>query len=99
MRANPLLPQLASTPARPVPFVLLFPLPARVLLVFVDLTRPFPTAQQPLEIDLIVKDGEPCCKKHKNVECKQCFGEGTMKKQISKLTKVRGPASFHPSPF
>ncbi|GAA6023785.1 hypothetical protein JCM10207_001194 [Rhodosporidiobolus poonsookiae] len=41
--------------------------------------------RDPLEVDIIMKDDGPHCKKHKNIECKACFG--SFKKQIVKLSK------------
>ncbi|GAA6043510.1 hypothetical protein JCM8097_002249 [Rhodosporidiobolus ruineniae] len=52
-----------------------------------------------IEIDLIMKDGEPTCKKHKNANCSTCYG--SFKKQIVKLTKdgnkrAKAEAKAHP---
>ncbi|GAA5895488.1 hypothetical protein JCM6882_006268 [Rhodosporidiobolus microsporus] len=40
-----------------------------------------------IEIGLVMKDGEPSCKKHKTANCGTCFNNGSFKKQINKLTK------------
>ncbi|GAA5950157.1 hypothetical protein JCM10213_001876 [Rhodosporidiobolus nylandii] len=38
-----------------------------------------------LEIDVFMREGAPTCHKHKNANCKQCYGG--IKKQLQKLTK------------
>ncbi|SCZ96723.1 BZ3500_MvSof-1268-A1-R1_Chr4-1g06656 [Microbotryum saponariae] len=44
-----------------------------------------PIDREAIEIDYhLNKDGIPACKKHKMVECKNCYG---FKKQINKLNK------------
>ncbi|GAA5973076.1 hypothetical protein JCM11641_000401 [Rhodosporidiobolus odoratus] len=52
-----------------------------------------------IDIDVMMKDGQPTCKKHKAANCQTCYGG--FKKQVVKLTKegikrAKQEAKAHP---